>query len=130
MIIGSIAFGHLGIQLLKYLVAPFSRIPSTWVNTKVISASASVTGRVDVAAKIASVGISTPPISQRSSESGSGMKVPRHVDDPDEDHERRHVREPPPDGLRRRPLLRDLHLGHLVDRLAERLAAVRVAPRP
>ncbi len=74
MIIGSIAFGTSGIQLLKYLIAPFSRMPSTWVNTKVISASASVTESVDVAAKIASVGISTPPISQRSSESGSGMK--------------------------------------------------------
>ena len=48
-------------------------MPSTWVKTNVIRASASVTERVDVAAKIASVGTSMPPISQRSSESGSGM---------------------------------------------------------
>ena len=33
------------------------------VKTKVISASASVTESVEVAAKIASVGISTPPMS-------------------------------------------------------------------
>ena len=39
-----------------------------------MSASASVTERVDVAAKIASVGSSTPPISTFSSDSGSGMK--------------------------------------------------------
>ena len=57
----------------KYLRAPFSRIPSTCVKTNVMSASASVTDSVEVAAKIASVGTSTPPISQRSSESGSGM---------------------------------------------------------
>ena len=60
MIIGSIAFGTSGIQLLKYLRAPFSRMPSTCVKTKVMSASASVTESVDVAAKIASVGNSTP----------------------------------------------------------------------
>ena len=70
---GYIAFGTSGIQLLKYLTGPFARMPSTCVKTKVISASASVTERVEVAAKIASVGISTPPIVQRSSESGSGM---------------------------------------------------------
>ena len=40
----------------------------------VMNASASVTESVEVAAKIASVGISTPPISHLSSESGSGMK--------------------------------------------------------
>ena len=49
-------------------------MPSTCVKTNVISASASVTESVDVAAKIASVGSSTPPMSTFSSESGSGMK--------------------------------------------------------
>jgi len=48
-------------------------MPSTWVKTNVIRASASVTEIVEVAAKIASVGSSTPPISNVSSESGSGM---------------------------------------------------------
>ena len=48
-------------------------MPSTCVKTKVISASASVTESVDVAAKIAKVGMLIPPISKRSSESGSGM---------------------------------------------------------
>ncbi len=38
-----------------------------------MSASASVTESVEVAAKIAKVGMLIPPISQRSSESGSGM---------------------------------------------------------
>ena len=49
-------------------------MPSTWVNVQVISARASVTDRVEVAAKIASVGSSTPPMFTFSSESGSGMK--------------------------------------------------------
>ena len=44
------------------------------VKIHVIRASASVTESVDVAAKIARVGTSTPPISNFSSESGSGMK--------------------------------------------------------
>ena len=74
MISGSIALGTSGIQLLKYLTGPFQRIPSTWVKTNVMSARASVTESVEVAAKIARVGISRPKISQRSSESGSGMK--------------------------------------------------------
>ena len=75
MISGSIAFGTSGIQLLKYAHAPFSRIPSTCVKTNVMSASASVTESVDVAAKIASVGkLDSRRSSQRSSESGSGMK--------------------------------------------------------
>ena len=52
-----------------------------------------------------------------------------HVDDPDEDHERRDVREPAPDRLRRQALLGDLDLRDLVDRLAERLPAVRAAAR-
>ena len=43
------------------------------MKTNVISASASVTERVDVAAKIAKVGTLMPPMCQRSSESGSGM---------------------------------------------------------
>ncbi len=73
MISGSITFGTSGIQLLKYGQRPFARMPSTCVKTNVMSASASVTESVDVAAKIASVGISMPPIFQRSSESGSGM---------------------------------------------------------
>ena len=70
---GYIAFGTSGIQLLKYPHAPLARMPSTCVKTNVISASASVTERVDVAAKSASVGSSTPPIVTFSSESGSGM---------------------------------------------------------
>ena len=74
MISGSIAFGTSGIQLLKYLTTPFARMPSTCVKIHVISASASVTESVEVAAKIASVGSSTPPMSTVSSESGSGMK--------------------------------------------------------
>ena len=45
-----------------------------WVKIHVIRASASVTESVEVAAKIASVGSSTPAISTVSSESGSGMK--------------------------------------------------------
>ena len=53
---------------------PFARIPSTCVKTNVISASASVTESVDVAAKSASVGTFTPAIVTFSSESGSGMK--------------------------------------------------------
>ena len=48
-------------------------MPSTCVKTNVISASASVTEIVEVAAKIASVGSSTPAISNVSSDSGSGM---------------------------------------------------------
>ena len=60
MISGSIAFGTSGIQLLKYCPRPFQRMPSTCVKTNVISASASVTESVEVAAKIASVGSSTP----------------------------------------------------------------------
>ena len=43
------------------------------MNTNVINASASVTESVDVAAKRASVGTSTPAIFDFSSESGSGM---------------------------------------------------------
>ena len=39
----SIGFGASGIQLLKYLTGPFQRMPSKWVKTKVINASASVT---------------------------------------------------------------------------------------
>ena len=73
MMSGSIAFGTSGIQLLKYRIAPFSRIPSTCVNVHVMSASASVTESVEVAAKIAKVGMLIPPISQRSSDNGSGM---------------------------------------------------------
>ena len=49
-------------------------MPSTWVKVHVISASARVTESVDVAAKMASVGSSTPPMSTFSSDSGSGMK--------------------------------------------------------
>ena len=44
------------------------------VNIHVMNASASVTESVDVAAKIASVGTSSPAISTFSSESGNGMK--------------------------------------------------------
>ena len=66
--------GTSGIQLLKYLIAPLARMPSTWVKTNVSSASASVTESVDVAAKSASVGTSTPAMVTFSSESGSGMK--------------------------------------------------------
>ena len=47
---GYIAFGTSGIQLLKYLAAPFARIPSTWVKTNVIRASVRVTDSVEVAA--------------------------------------------------------------------------------
>ena len=50
MISGSIGFGTSGIQLLKYLIGPFSRMPSKWVKTNVISASASVTDSELVAA--------------------------------------------------------------------------------
>src|SRR5512138_1749453 len=71
---GYIAFGTSGIQLLKYFHAPFARMPSTCVKTKVISASASVTDSVDVAAKSARVGTFTPAIVTFSSESGSGTK--------------------------------------------------------
>ena len=44
------------------------------MKTHVISASASVTDSVEVAAKIASVGSSTPAMWNFSSDSGSGMK--------------------------------------------------------
>src|SRR6187397_3480997 len=71
---GYIAFGTSGIQLLKYFHVPFARIPSTFVKTNVINASASVTESVDVAAKSASVGTFTPAMVNFSSESGSGMK--------------------------------------------------------
>ena len=46
----SSGFGASGIQLLKYLTGPFQRMPSTWVKTNVISASASVTESDEVAA--------------------------------------------------------------------------------
>ena len=49
-------------------------MPSTCVNIHVMNASASVTDSVEVAAKIASVGSSTPAMSTFSSDSGSGMK--------------------------------------------------------
>ena len=49
-------------------------MPSTCVKTHVMRASASVTESVEVAAKIASVGSSSPAISTVSSESGNGMK--------------------------------------------------------
>ena len=55
-------------------MTPFARIPSMCVNIQVMNASASVTESVEVAAKIASVGTSTPAIFHFSSESGSGMK--------------------------------------------------------
>ncbi len=74
IIIGSSALGTSGIQLWRYRLTPFSRMPSTCVNVQLIRASASVTDSVDVAAKMASVGTSTPAISTFSSESGSGMK--------------------------------------------------------
>ncbi len=57
---GSMTFGTSGIQLLKYAHEPFARMPSTCVKTKVISASASVTDSVEVAAKMANVGSATP----------------------------------------------------------------------
>ena len=49
-------------------------MPSTWVKTNVISASARVTESVDVAANNANVGTFTPKTSTFSSDSGSGMK--------------------------------------------------------
>ncbi len=102
-------------------MTPFWRMPSTCVNIHVISASASVTDSVDVAAKIASVGSSTPKIvhllvGERQRDEAD------HVDDPDEDQQRGDVGEPAADRLRRQPLLGDLHLRHLVDDLADRLA--------
>ena len=54
---------------------------------------------------------------------------PEHVDDPDEEHQRRDVREPAADRLRRQPLLGDLHLRDLVDLLADRLAAAEALVR-
>ena len=101
MIIGSIAFGTSGIQLLKYLIAPFARMPSTWVKTNVISARASVTESVDVAAKIASRNLDTADmpalVGQRQRDE------PEHVDDPDEDHQRRDVRNQRPIAFVGRP---------------------------
>src|SRR5919197_455556 len=47
---------------------------------------------------------------------------PDHVHDPDEEHERRDVREPAADRLRRQALLGDLRLGDLVDLLPHRPA--------
>ena len=49
---------------------------------------------------------------------------PIRLIDEDEDQQRRHVREPAADRLRRQALLGDLHLRDLVDRLADRLPAV------
>ena len=49
-VLGYSAFGTSGIQLLKYLIGPLWRIPSTCVKTNVISESASVTEIDDVAA--------------------------------------------------------------------------------
>ena len=112
---GSIAFGTSGIQLLKYFTAPFARMPSTCVKTKVISASASVTESVDVAAKIASVGHLDPADLDRLVRERQRDEA-EHVDDPDEEHQRGDVREPAADRLRREPLLGDLHLRDLVDR--------------
>src|SRR3954447_22703710 len=73
MISGYSAFGTSGIQLLRYRITPLARIPSTWVNIQVMKASASVTDRVEVAAKIASVGTATPAMCTFSSDNGSGM---------------------------------------------------------
>ena len=53
-----------------------------------------------------------------------------HVHHPDEQHQARDVREPPPDRLGRQALLRDLRLRHLVERLADRLAARRQQREP
>ena len=47
---------------------------------------------------------------------------PSMLIDEDEEHQRRDVREPAADRLRRQALLGDLRLGDLVDLLAERLA--------
>src|SRR5512132_1874233 len=49
----------------------------------------------------------------------------QQVDDEDEQQQRRDVREPAADRLGREPLLRDLRLRDLVDRLADRLALAR-----
>src|SRR5215471_253150 len=46
------------------------------------------------------------------------------VDDEDEQQQRGHVREPAAHRLRRQPLLRDLRLRHLVQRLADRLPPI------
>ena len=51
-----------------------------------------------------------------------------HVHGPDEEEERRHVREPAADRLRRQPLLGDLGLRDFVDLLADRLARVGATP--
>jgi hypothetical protein len=50
------------------------------------------------------------------------------VEHPDEEEERGHVREPEPDRLRGQPLLGDLGLDDVVDRLADGLARVRIDP--
>ena len=92
-----------------------------------MSASASVTESVDVAAKIASVGHLDPGRSCQRLVRERERDEAEHVDDPDEDHQRRDVREPASDRLRGQPLLGDLHLRDLVDRLAERLPPVRAA---
>ena len=49
------------------------------------------------------------------------------VDDEDEEHQRRDVREPAADRLGRQPLLGDLGLRDVVDDLADRLAPARLA---
>ena len=102
-------------------------MPSTCVKTNVISASASVTESVDVAAKSASVGTWTPAIVTFSSESGNGMN-PSMLTTQMKTIRRRDVREPAADRLRRQALLGDLHLRDLVDELAERLSLRRLAP--
>ena len=91
-------------------MTPFARIPSTCVNIHVMNASASVTDSVEVAAKIASVG---------SFDAGDVDLLVRerqrdeaeHVDDPDEDHQARAVREPRAHRLLRQALLGDLDAG-------------------
>ena len=50
------------------------------------------------------------------------------VDDEDEEHQGRHVREPEPDRLARQPHLGDLRLRDVVDHLADGLPPARARP--
>ena len=109
-------------------MTPLARIPSMCVNIHVMNASASVTDSVDVAAKIASVGTSTPAMWNFSSESGSGMK-PSMLTTQMKIIRLAQYGNQRPHRLRRQALLGDLNPGDLVDDLAERLLAIRVLAR-
>ncbi len=114
----SSGFGASGIQLLKYLTGPFQRIA---LDVREDERQQRERERHRDRARR---GVDPPrrdavPRLARQRQ----RDEPEQVDHEDEEHQRRDVREPAADRLRRQALLGDLRLRDLVGQLADRLAA-------